>query len=1391
MDDRAKAWQKSLSVLQPTVPGTFPTVASFFDPPGSPGSKEKGLFTQVGFAPWVSEQFWKSEDGFYDDPSVKAAKAEADQVQEIGGPLYGQEPDASLPTDQWRKAYAEHQAWQKLTADSLHPLSADDARLFLASGGFPTSAPAPGSLAYRIAVEDLKSRFASCNWHNPLDPDQVLGKVVKTASEEWQQEIADQATQRTSVFAANKNATSALQKSALALGDMLGQSWTADHITRWQDYWAPGGPGWIGDSPVVVQFHAAKGMCLDVEGNKTANGTPVQIYTCSGSSAQKWVLGEDGTVHGVHSGKCLDVQGSHSENGTKIQIWTCNGSAAQKWDYSTTKTTSLRNKATGKCLDLHTYDKSYNAWLWSCNGSGPQQLDIAPSGHNGTDDLGYPTKAMFSSASSELTKARADAKTNLGLIKKQAAAAGQAVKDTDTSLAEAYRKADTMGVPRGRGMLVGLQKAQVTKASAAALDAMEKAAETAYAATKASAGDSATLMDRAKAAAANAKAQFRLAAAKEAEQQAKAAMDAAEVQKNNARSARDTAKTELGVAVTAEADAKSQAATAHAKRLAAQAQEKTAKAEKATAAAKQAEAAEHKKNAETQATKATEADKKANKAETTASQKRQAAEKSRDQAKGKRDDAWDAEQKANAARAKADAKDAYADSLDAGDAATAARTAANEADTAATTAEAAAKKARGEADAATKAAADADAAATRAEAAAKRARSDADAAKAAKLKADADVKTATSAAADAIKAAGDAATAARTAVKLADDASKDATTSRSHADTAAKQAGKAVTASATAAGHAYVTAQAAADAGHAAEQVAKPANDAIQLGSPYITSDSAAAQAEQDAKDARAAATRADTAATEAEQAAKDADKYAKEAQEAADRAEKAEKAKQINDGTVPDENGHSIGNVFYVNHIEKIGDPEVIKKTDGCDHWWNHLAYTGNCTITSKIKYKAVLDLYLCSAEGIDPQKLMCPTEATTYLGEVKTDELSQEVTHNITIAEWQDGVDPIDILFGSWIECTKKFTSGFESGSWGGCGWAALDVASLFAGKLIRPIAEAVRAVDAAFVTGIGVRDALQALKTLKGVDAAAVAAIEREVQTYEEAVTACERNSFPGGTRVLMADGTRRPILDVRVGDLVLATDPASGRARPEPVTDTFRHRTDHLVDVSLAGGGTLTSTSGHRVYVAGHNWVHVSDLRVGDRLRTSDGALQSVTALHDRPGLAPRPVYDLTVDGLHTFYVRPQGGHSRDVLVHNCLNLVQDEDIEGAHTLREHVRPGDTAMANAAEAKGRASRWNDEATAVRSVQAAFDAWIKKPSNVKRLDRWLKEQSHNPVFDPRHDLLDFEWQLRNEGSLGRVWVKDGVQGERTGNRVVVQLKYAGKHKPSRYVVYTSYPK
>ncbi|NEA49968.1 polymorphic toxin-type HINT domain-containing protein, partial [Streptomyces sp. SID10815] len=563
---------------------------------------------------------------------------------------------------------------------------------------------------------------------------------------------------------------------------------------------------------------------------------------------------------------------------------------------------------------------------------------------------------------------------------------------------------------------------------------------------------------------------------------------------------------------------------------------------------------------------------------------------------------------------------------------------------------------------------------------------------------------------------------------------------------------------------------------------ARDSADAAELDAAAARS--AAAQAEQDAKDARAAADRADTAATEAEQAAKDAAEYAEEAQAAADRAEKAAKAQQIGTGTVPDGNGGSIGNVFYVvDHIEKVGDPQVVSKTDGCDGIIDKLFYRGDCTITSKIRYVAVLDLYLCSAQDLDPQKYSCPAEATDYIGQIRTKELSQTVTHTITMEEYQSNIDPVDILFGSWIKCAQKLTLGGQSGSWGGCAWAAVDVASMFAGKAIRPIADALRAVDAAFVTGVGVRDALQALKAIDGIDAVTVAAIEREVSIYEELVTACKVNSFPGATQVVLADGGRKALRDVHAGDLLLATDPATGRTRGEPVTRTFRHGAQDLMKVTLADGGRLTSTPGHRFFVPGRGWTLASALRPGDVLRTPGGT-RTVSAVAERHETTPRTVYDLTVSGLHTFYA--VAGDS-PVLVHNCDDLVADaQKFSGqAHTLDEHT--AGIVSPQRAEELARAktlklgkptpnSLFVDQQTAQQVVDYAL------ANNANRIKNWLQKSTRSD--------LQFEGTFGARNSLGKVYYADGSAATEAGNRFYIKLVRAKGHKAGFYVQ-TCYPK
>ncbi|MFD3500024.1 ricin-type beta-trefoil lectin domain protein [Streptomyces sp. NPDC058678] len=1398
LDAYTEVWKKPLDGL--STPAGF-TVTGFHWPPGTTGTGP-GFFEQTGLSKWIWDRFWKSEEDFYEDPTPLADEATLKAVKDLGTPLYGNDPDPSLPGQEWQRARAEHQAWDGLVNWSLEPTGADNARVFLGSGGFPRTAPEPGSVEHRIAVEDLKTRFASCAWRGPVDPNKVLGKEVADASAEWQQEISSQATQRNQILTANVGATKALATGSKALGEMLGHSWIADRLARWQDYWSAGGPGWIGDSPMAIHAHGAADKCLEVGASGKTNGLPVQIYTCNGSAGQKWSI-RGGALVNVNSGKCLDIKSSGTANGTTLQIWTCNDSAAQKWEYTTHATTRLYNPGTGNCLDLATYVNGRDTRMWDCKGTDPQKFDITPAGHNGTDDIDYPTKAQFDKAKKGVTDAQAASKKQLDLLKAQATAAKTAATTTDTATQAAYAVADKAGAPRGRGLLVGQQKAQVTKASSAALEALSKAGDTAYAATRASVGDSATIAARALTQAAASKAAFRTAAANEARAQAKAAADAAAVQAQTAKTARDTAKLKLAETLKAEADAKSAAATAHAERLAAEAEEATAKAEKATAAQKQAEAAQHKENAQGYAKTATEAKGRAETAESTARTKRQDAEAARDRAKGKRDDAWDAESKSNAARAKANAKDAYAEAHASDADAKESRAAADAKKQADASKAEAVKAVAGAADAAghayttAQAAQDAGNSAQQvaapandaiqlgspyvttdsaaglvvltgqssktiaeqqqavAEAHAANAQKNATQAQSLANAATGDAKAAYTLAAEAAGFAADARKSAKEALGYAAEAAKyaaDAQKSLARTIEYNRQATEDAAAADKAAGRAEGYA---ADARASADQAALDAEAAR----------TAASEAEQAAKDARAAADRADVEATAAEEAAKDAKKYADSAQAAADQAGREDANKQVQTGA-----GTGVGGVFSViDDLKQKGDPQRLP--DDCSRL--------PCDLVYKVTFDAVVSYYLCANPDVPATESGCPAEDTFFLTTKTFPGLSKTVKLSSWDATKQLWTGLFEALISDFTGCYHKITSADDGGSYGDCAWAA---SNFIPGKAYGLIADAIRALNAAMRRGDGVADALKALRKLD-VDPDTLADIERTVDAFEETRTACRINSFPGGTEVVLADGSRKPIREVRLGDLLLATDPDAGTTRGEPVTRTFSHPAADLLEITLADGGRLTSTPGHQLFVVDRGWTLASDLRTGDRLRVPDGALRTVAALRDRNESKPRTVYDLTVSGLHTFYAV---AGSTPVLVHNCNDLAGDESVfrDQAHTLRDHVRPDAEKAKELAEAKTIArgqetpnSVWENQAKAQEVVDAALNDSAKKISN------WLRKNETNELsWSGTHGPKD--------SPLGTVYWRNGDKKASTNQFFIKIVRSPVKHKAG-YYVQTCYPK
>jgi hypothetical protein len=71
------------------------------------------------------------------------------------------------------------------------------------------------------------------------------------------------------------------------------------------------------------------GMCLDIRGRKTGDGTPVQIWRCHYGQNQRFTVTPSGRVKEVQSGKCLTV-GKVAGEHKPVYIDECDEQAKQQ-----------------------------------------------------------------------------------------------------------------------------------------------------------------------------------------------------------------------------------------------------------------------------------------------------------------------------------------------------------------------------------------------------------------------------------------------------------------------------------------------------------------------------------------------------------------------------------------------------------------------------------------------------------------------------------------------------------------------------------------------------------------------------------------------------------------------------------------------------------------------------------------------------------------------------------------------------------------------------------------------------------------------------------------------------------------------------------------------------
>ncbi|MFF2852062.1 DddA-like double-stranded DNA deaminase toxin [Streptomyces sp. NPDC058001] len=221
----------------------------------------------------------------------------------------------------------------------------------------------------------------------------------------------------------------------------------------------------------------------------------------------------------------------------------------------------------------------------------------------------------------------------------------------------------------------------------------------------------------------------------------------------------------------------------------------------------------------------------------------------------------------------------------------------------------------------------------------------------------------------------------------------------------------------------------------------------------------------------------------------------------------------------------------------------------------------------------------------------------------------------------------------------------------------------------------------------------------------------------------------HSFPAGTKVLMADGTGRPIEQIETGDLVTATDPTTGETGPRRVTRTIHTPDDrNFTDVTLTDNSTLTSTSHHPYWSENDQaWKNASDLQTGDTLRTPQNHTAAIAHTRNWQGL--QDAYDLTVDDLHTYYAFTGTTY---LLVHNTEGI----DCPGWVKNLFDKLPVDTGLRGKTYGNIRDSNGN----------------VIPAADTKEL-RELMSGEHDSLFDEADALLQSSGhhlypQLKNEG-------------------------------------------
>ena len=146
------------------------------------------------------------------------------------------------------------------------------------------------------------------------------------------------------------------------------------------------------------------------------------------------------------------------------------------------------------------------------------------------------------------------------------------------------------------------------------------------------------------------------------------------------------------------------------------------------------------------------------------------------------------------------------------------------------------------------------------------------------------------------------------------------------------------------------------------------------------------------------------------------------------------------------------------------------------------------------------------------------------------------------------------------------------------------------------------------------------------------------------------------FDGDTPVATETGFSR-IDEIRAGDRVWSYNVETGERSLKAVKEVFVRENDELLHIETSRGA-IDATTSHPFYVVGKGWVAAGDLAVGDSIQAISGDAGIVTGLKLEKLNKPISVYNLEVEGFHSYFV------ADGMLVHNRCKRDQKQFRDAA-------------------------------------------------------------------------------------------------------------------------------